>query len=203
MKKQTIENLVNELRDAADIGFLPLNDDIMKNITHSCKKLLTFVGYKIVEPVGKRYNVKDINGLIDLFYAYLDYKHPELIATHRNIKKDRALAKRFVDARMEAGNINKQQALNECAQIIQTIFEREPEFNFTIPLSFEMLGQDAAGWITKKAVEFLNAEQQEYKKKLTEKMQDDIIAKVLKERGEETIRFDVDALLEKMEKENK
>jgi len=137
-----------------------------------------------------------------LFYAYLDYRHPELAGTHRNIKKDRAIAKRFLEARMEIGSLNKEYALDECAQIIKTIFDREPEFNFTIPLSFEILGQQTLGWITKKAVEFMNFERELKEQKLIEAIQEKHVEKYLKEHGEDSLGFDVDELLKKLDKEN-
>lgn len=199
MKKETVESLISEVRDQLDVGFLSPDH---KHLAESCKKFLIFMGYKVIDPVKKTFNVKNINDLITLFYAYLDYKYPELAGSHRNIKKDRAIAKRFLDARMEIGSLNKEHALDECAKIIKTIFDREPEFNFTIPLSFAILGQQSVGWITRKAVELMNAGEESIKKKLTEQIQDSHIQKYLEEHGEESLGFDVDELLKKWEKEN-
>jgi len=199
MKKESVGNLINNLKDRLDTGFLQPDTDI---VAKACKKLLISMGYKVVDPVKKVYNVRNIDDLIAFFYAFLDYKHPELVGTHRNIKKDRAIAKRFLEGRMEVGSLNKELALDECAQIIKTIFDREKEFNFTIPLSFEIFGQQAAGWITRKAVELLNEEKEEHLKKITEEIQERHTAEYLKEHGEESLGFDINNLLRKMEKEN-
>lgn len=199
MKKETVDSLIIDLKDRLDTGFLQPDVD---GIAQVCKKLLISMGYKVVDPVKKIFNVKSIDDLIALFYAYLDYKHPELAGTHRNIKKDRAIAKRFLEGRMEVGSLNKEMALDECAQIIKTIFDREQEFKFTIPLSFEIFGQQAAGWITKKAVELLNEERESAQQKIVEEIQDRHTREYLKEHGEESLGFDVDALLRNMEKEN-
>jgi hypothetical protein len=202
MKKETTQTLVNSLRDSLDTGFLPVNDGVIKDILEACKKLLIFKGYKVVDPIKKVFNVRHIDDLIALFYAFLDYKHPELAGTHRNLKKDRAIAKRFLEGRMEVGSLNKELALDECAQIIKTIFDREQDFNFTIPLSFEIFGQQVAGWITKKAVELMNEEREGRLKKITEEIQEKHNREYLKKHGEESLGFDVDELLRKMEKEN-
>jgi hypothetical protein len=199
LKKETVDDLISDLKDQLDVGFLSPDH---KGLAKVCKKLLIFMGYKVVNPVKRVFKVKNINDLITLFYAYLDYKHPELAGTHRNIKKDRAIAKRFLEARMEIGSLNKEYALDECAQIIKIIFDREPDFNFTIPLSFEIFGQQALGWITKKAVEFMNAEKESKEQKLVEAIQEKHIEKYLKEHGEDSLGFDIDELLKKLDKEN-
>lgn len=199
MKKESVDSLVSDLKDSLDTGFLQPDYNA---VAKTCKKLLIFMGYKVVDPVKKVFNVKSIDDLITLFYAYLDYKHPELAGTHRNIKKNRAIAKRFLEGRMEVGSLNKELALDECAQIIKTIFDREAEFNFTIPLSFEIFGQQAAGWITRKAVELMNEEREGRLKKITEEIQERHTMEYLKKYGEESLGFDVDELLRKMEKEN-
>jgi len=200
MKKETVDGLMSDLKDRLDFGFLSPDHE---SIAEACKKLLTFMGYRVIDPIPKRFNVKGIDDLITLFYAYLDYKHPELAGAHRNIKKNRAIAKRFVESRMESGGLNKEYALDECAQIIKTIFDREPEFNFTIPLSFDIFGQQAVAWITKKAVELMNAGKEGQNKKLTEAIQEKFIQIYLNENKEERIGFNIDELLENMEKENK
>jgi len=198
MKKESIDSLIIDLKDRLNTGFLHPDFD---GVAISCKKLLISMGYKVIDPVKKVFNVKSIDDLIAFFYAYLDYKHPELAGTHRNLKKDRAIAKRFLEGRMEVGSLNKELALDECAQIIKTIFDREADFNFTIPLSFEIFGQQAAGWITRKAVELMNEGREAQQKKIIEEIQERHTKEYLKEHGEESLGFDIDELLRKMEKE--
>jgi hypothetical protein len=102
---------------------------------------------------------------------------------------------------MDAGNLNKKQALCECAEIINTVFDREDDFNFNLPLSFEMFGQQSAGWITKKAIYIMNSEKEKRDIKIVEGIQDKYIEEYLKEHSEENIGFDIDEILENIEKE--
>jgi len=199
LKKETIDDLISDLKSQLDVGFLSPDYDCLAKV---CKRLLIFMGYKVVDPIKRKFKVKNINDLILLFYAYLDYRYPEFANTHRNIKKDRAIAKRFLEARMESSGLNKEYALDECAQIIKVIFDREPDFNFTIPLSFDIFGQQALGWITKKAIEFMNEERESKEQKHVEAIQEKYIEKYLKEYGEESVGFDVDELLKKLDKES-
>lgn len=198
MKKETVDDLISDIESNINVGFLSTDNESLAKV---CKKFLIHMGYKVIDPMKYTYNVKKLDDLFDLFYALLEYNHPELVDAHRNMNRDRALAKRFLDSRMDAGNLNKKQALCECAEIIKTVFDREDDFNFNLPLSFEMFGQQSAGWITKKAIYIMNSEKEKRDIKIVEGIQDKYIEEYLKEHSEENIGFDVDEILENIEKE--
>ena len=198
MKKETAADLISDIENNINAGFLSTDNESLAKV---CKKFLIHMGYKVIDPIKYTYNVEKLDDLFDLFYALLEYNHPELIDAHRNMNRDRALAKRFLDARMEAGNLNKKQALCECAEIIKTVFDREDDFNFNLPLSFEMFGQQSAGWITKKAIDIMNSEKEKRDEKIAERIQNKYIEEYLKEYGEESIGFDVDEILENLKRE--
>ena len=198
MKKETVDDLISDIESNINVGFLSTDNE---RLAKACKKFLIHMGYKVIDPMKYTYNVKKLDDLFDLFYALLEYNHPELVDAHRNMNRDRALAKRFLDSRMDAGNLNKKQALCECAEIIKTVFDREDDFNFNLPLSFEMFGQQSAGWITKKAIYIMNSEKEKRDIKIVEGIQDKYIEEYLKEHSEESIGFDIDEILENIEKE--
>ena len=124
-------------------------------LADACIEYLKYKGYKVVKPL-KRFDIKKLDDLIHLFYAYSDLKHPELINSYRNLVRDRALTKHLIVARQEASNMCRKAAMNECAEIIATIFEHEKEFNFKRPVTFNVLGQKNCGWITEKAIQIMN-----------------------------------------------
>lgn len=198
MKKETVDDLISDIESNINVGFLSTDNE---SLAKACKKFLIHMGYKVIDPIKYTYNIKKLDDLFDLFYALLEYNHPELVDAHRNMNRDRALAKRFLDSRMDAGNLNKKQALCECAEIIKTVFDREDDFNFNLPLSFEMFGQKSAGWITKKAIYIMNSEKEKRDIKIVEGIQDKYIEEYLKEHNEENIGFDIDEILENIEKE--
>ncbi len=197
MKKEIADSLVSDIENNINVGFLSTDNE---SLAKACKKFLIHMGYKVIDPMKYTYNVEKLDDLFTLFYAFLEYKHPELVDVYRNIKRDRAIAKRFIDARMEVGNLNKKQALCECAEIIKTVFDYEDDFNFNLPLSFEMFGQQSAGWITKKSIDIMNSAKEKRDVKIAEGIQDKYIEKYLKEHGEESIGFDIDKILENIEK---
>lgn len=179
-----IKNCSNNLVDQP--GFLkPDYTELAKN----CKQFLLELGYKVVSPINHRFKAKKIEDLFNLFYDRLNYYHPDMAGVYRNIDRDRKIASKFVEARMEANGINKEQALGECAEIILNVFEYEEEFNFNLPLTFEMFGQASCGWITDKAVQIINREKEKKDKAIVDKMIDKYNEGYIKKHGIESIAF--------------
>jgi hypothetical protein len=154
-----------------------------------CKEFLLDLGYKVVNPVNYKFKVTRIEDLFNLFYDRLEYYHPEMTGVYRNLNRDRATASRFVEARAKASGIDEKYALSECAEIILTVFEYEDEFNFNLPLTFEMFGQVNCGWITDKAVRIMNRDKETKERAIVDKMIDDYNDVYIKKHGIESIAF--------------
>lgn len=127
-----------------------------KTLSEACKKYLRYQGFKVIAPEKSAYNIKKLDDLIHLFYSFSDRSHPELMSSYRSFDRDRKIASGMVKARMEANGYGMPVAMNECAEIIETVFNHESEFNFKIPISFGILGQKNCGWITDKAIQIIN-----------------------------------------------
>ncbi len=184
-----IEDLVSNIKNCAanlvdQPGFLV--PDYTELVTY-CKELLLDLGYKVVNPVSYKFKATRIDDLFNLFYERLEYYHPEMTGSYRNLKRDRAVASRFVEARAKASSISEKHALSECADIILTVFEHEDEFNFNLPLTFEMFGQANCGWITDKAVQIMNREREGKERAAVDKMIDDYNNEYIKKHGIESI----------------
>ena len=155
-----MKNIIKKLKKALasfDNGdFLTSEKERKSSVINACIELLSEEGYKVVEREKPRYNIRNCDDLIHLFYAFLEYKHPELVHNFRDLIRDRKIAKLFREERARLNNISKAMALTECAEIITTIFEHEDEFSFRIPLTFGILGQKNCGWITDKAIQIIN-----------------------------------------------
>lgn len=158
-----MEAQIEELRKAlssidGDL-FNSKQEDKYNGVVDVCKSLLLGLGYRVVAPVkytnGK---ILKIDHLIALFYSYLYRNHPKN-RPYRNTGRDRAVMSAFIDSRMLNG-VTKQQAMNECGEIITTIFRYEREFCFKpeYELKITILGQDKCGWITEKAINIIHRE---------------------------------------------
>jgi hypothetical protein len=169
------------------------------NLVLACKKFLKYKGYRIIDPITNVSGILNNQDLVDLFYNLKKYNHPEEPPSYRNRKLDSRNIKFFVEARMEAGNIVKEQALKECALIIRTLFTHEKEFKFKYPITIFSLGQKKSGWITEKALAIMN--KVSYNKK--EKEAEDLRQSVLDNQNLDEIGFnDFNDILKEMEKEN-
>lgn len=160
-----------------------------------CKKFLLELGYRVVKPLATRFKAIRIDDLYNLFYERLKHYHPDL-CVYSNQSRDRAIASKFLKIRMEAGDVSKKYALSECAEIILTVFEHESEFNFNLPLTFEMFGQANCSWITAKAIAIINIKKKKRDELLVDKMICDYNNEYIKKYGIESIAF-----LKKIEEE--
>jgi hypothetical protein len=163
----------------------------------ACVAFLRFKGYRVARPVEYKVKIKSLDDLIKFFYILLDSRHPEYANAYRNLKRDRAIAKRLVDSRMEATGSSREVALNECGEIIATLFEHEKEFKFRTEIYFGMFGQANLGWITEKAIRIMN----ERITREAEARVADKISQIEKEQKDEyDLEFnDVDSILQRIE----
>lgn len=136
----------------------------------AAKKILLDAGYRVVKPEVTT-KVRTIKDLKDYFYNRLYQKYPDrLVNRVPNVQMDMRFAKLFFEARLLAGDVGKQVALQDCVDTIDIIFDHEDEFMFKYPImDISILGQGKLGWITQKAVELLNKEKS---KKLARKSEE-------------------------------
>jgi hypothetical protein len=201
MDKKTLE-LVNKVRES--LGSLNNKDLFTKEdkklevLLECCKDLLIFMGYKVVSPSIPQMNVNKLDDLIELFYSYKAYYHPKEYNLGRMpIERDRAVAKHFVEGRMQNGTVSKNVALKQCAKIIETVFKYESDFKFKFSLTFGIFGQNKLGWVTEFALKIIEREKAKESEKKSEELIQDYESHYMEE--EKDIPFnDLDELLGKI-----
>lgn len=203
MKKLSVDDLRGAIKKALSEtdqkSFLVPSEDEYNELIEACRSFLLYSGYKVIEPVKYSYNIKKLDDLIDLFYAMLYNKHPEWAGGNISWDRYRGTAKQFVGERMKSSGLSKERAMNECGEIIKTIFDYEKDFNFNRPLSFGIFGQKNCGWITDKAVQIMNRESMNKESR----KQKALISSYEKSYESEDTGFkDLDEILEKI-KQNK
>jgi hypothetical protein len=196
-----VDKLINRMKELTEDLIQPtLFERDYSELIKVCKEFLEKKGYKTVRCHYTFPKINKSTDLIDLFDALFMRHHPDLLAPYRKQSISRSIAKRFVDSRIKAGSLSKEQALLECAEIINTIFRHEDEFNFTMPLSFGMLGQENCGWITDKAIQIMNRKKAKEDEIRAEIAQEMCAKEYIKTHGEKGLGFDLDKILERMEK---
>lgn len=165
----------------------------------ACIEYLKFKGYKVIQLPKGIDTVKSLDDLISFFYSILERKYPGYVSDYRNIAENRAIAKRFVEARRKVSGFSKKEALNECAEIIRTVFNHEHEFNFKYKMTFRLFGQDKFGWVTDKAIQIINKNLEVGYEELAEEMREEMIdAQDKKDLGFGNLQ----EILDKLEKDN-
>jgi hypothetical protein len=191
--------IIDDLRAAvvASEQLSIFNDaDQYSKVQEECIRFLRFRGFKIAEPKVFKTKIEKNDDLITFFYALLNSNFPGDYMTSCNWEKDRNIAKIFVDNRMEISGASREYVLNECGEIINTIFEHYDEFKFKYALSFSILGQKKSKWITDKAIQLMNKKLREKEEKETEMLQNEAI----ESQDTNNLGFnDLDDLLSKME----
>lgn len=156
-----MKDLVKDVKNAAiALDQSSLFGDPKKDLESACKKFLKYNGYIVVKPEKfKERKVKSTRDLVELFYALLDRQigGDKFFEGYRNsAAHDMAIAKRFVASRMEVNGVGEEPAINECANIIKTIFEHYNDFKFKYDISFSIFGQQKLAWVTERAIQILN-----------------------------------------------
>jgi hypothetical protein len=154
--------------------FNPTNG--IEKIIDESVRYLRFKGFKIIEPKKFKNSITNIDDLIKYFYLLINSKNSNSYILSYNSGKDRAIAKRFVVNRMAATGASKEYALNECGEIIRTVFEYEKEFKFKYAITFSVFGQDNLKWVTDKAIQIMNRNSQEKEEEDAEILREKVIA---------------------------
>lgn len=131
---------------------------MIENANKACVAYLKGQGYSVGRPNNYPFNIKKADDLIGIFYCNVRASFPEHLWSTPNEKKDRTIAKAFVEKRMNDDGIDKQAALNQCGYIIDKIFKRSDVFKFDRPPNFGILGQAEMSWLTERAVQLINEE---------------------------------------------
>lgn len=161
-------------------------------IEQKCIEYLKASGYKVIKRVESTYkSVKNTNDLVELFYNLVDYHYPSSVGYYRNTSKDRKLAKNMVINRMNATNISKKEALEECALLVESLFKYADELNLdNTPTNFGIFGQEKMGWLTDKLGRLLLEKEKQRLKIKRDEMEREILKKTLEERGIEYLRLE-------------
>jgi hypothetical protein len=154
--------------------FNPTNG--IEKIIDESVRYLRFKGFKIIEPKKFKNSITNVDDLIKYFYLLINSKNSNSYILSYNSGKDRAIAKRFVVNRMAATGASKEYALNECGEIIRTVFEYEKEFKFKYAITFSVFGQDNLKWVTDKAIQIMNRNSQEKEEEDAEILREKVIA---------------------------
>ena len=121
-----------------------------------CVKFLKGQSYSVRPPIGYPVKITKLDEIISMFYGFLSNTYQKHLLPPSNIKRDRAIAKAFIEKRMEVEKISRKDAMQQCALIVQTVLRTPEVFKFETPPTFGIFGQAEMGWITERAIRIIN-----------------------------------------------
>jgi hypothetical protein len=196
--KEIVDKVKEKLSCLYSTDLFTPEDQKLDSLTEACRELLIYMGYGVSNPTLPQIKINKQDDLIHLFYHYRNFYHPaEYNMGRMPIERDRATAKYFVLARMQNGTISKKVALKQCAQIIETVFKYESEFNFKFPITFSVFGQNKLGWVTEAALKIIERERVRESMVENEKRLEEYEKHYMDEERDTPFN-DLDAILEKV-----
>lgn len=128
-----------------------------KAVLKECATLLKSHGHTVTALPKIMTHVKDLRGLVELFYSELRHYHPDTVP-YRDEKVDLNIAKNFVKKIREITSLEYVPAIAICAHLIRITFGCEKEFGFKpgTLYNFRIFGQKEMKWVTEKALYIYN-----------------------------------------------
>lgn len=132
-------------------------NDVLKE----CVNLLRDNHYTVKAIPKIMSSVKDVRGLVALFYNELQFHYPDTVP-YKNESADMRIAKDFVKKIRELTSTEYVPAVALCAHLIIIVFKYRKEFGFKpgTLYNFRVFGQDKMHWVTEKALFIYNRERQ-------------------------------------------
>jgi hypothetical protein len=129
---------------------------LVKESVETCTKFLKGQNYSVRPPLNYPAKITKLDDLISIFYVFLSNTYEKHLLPSSNTKRDRAIAKAFVEKRMETDKISRTDAMQQCALIVQIVIRTPEIFKFDTPPTFGIFGQAEMGWITERAIRIIN-----------------------------------------------
>ena len=121
-----------------------------------CVEWLRYRSYSVRPPISYPVKITKSDEIISMFYGFLNNTYEKHLLPPSNIKRDRAIAKSFIEKRMEADKISRKDAMQQCAMIVRIVLKTPEVFKFETPPTFGIFGQAEMGWVTERAVKIIN-----------------------------------------------
>lgn len=149
-----LETLIQKVKSLDYLSFFKDNSE-EKEVEKACVNYLKSLHYKVIQKPSLSI-VRDLDGLVTLFYALLEYNHDSICSLVSNRDKDKALLSAFVKSRQEALEIDYNMALQDAAVIMHGLFNHEKSLGLTVPIGVWVFGSAKYKWVIDKVIFLLN-----------------------------------------------
>jgi hypothetical protein len=160
MSTEEISILINKIKAALteyESGDLFGGKQYLQALKEACANFLKFFRYRVYPPMIVRNDYTKLDQLRTLFYSLARYHYGDkFIVGSRGEAADRAALKMFVNSRIAASNITRQEAYNECAFIMQKAFEYKDDIGLDHQLTLYTFVPGKMSWFVEAVIEKAN-----------------------------------------------
>lgn len=136
--------------------FITSEEEKLDVLLISCVKLLKFNGYKVTNPRLGTSTHTTFKGLLELFNGHLAISYGPSSVHYTDGRMDIVAIKNFVNSRIKTTGLGPKAAKQECALIIETIFDNLKSFGFKTAPRAGILSAKKCGWVIEKALSIIN-----------------------------------------------
>ncbi|HLD90908.1 MAG TPA: hypothetical protein VI911_07850 [Patescibacteria group bacterium] len=154
---ELLNNLNNSLIDYAQNDFLSSTEIKLDKILNCCIALLRANGYKVASPeLKKDLKISTYKDLLQYFNNLVAIHYGPEFVYYRNDRHIAGPIKNFINKRMKTTGLSLKAAKQECALIIEVLFDNLNEFNFKTPPSVSIFDNAKCSWIIDKVLGIIN-----------------------------------------------
>ena len=122
-----------------------------------CIALLRANGYKVASPeLKKDLKISTYKDLLQYFNNLVAIHYGPEFVYYRNDRHIAGPIKNFINKRMKTTGLSLKAAKQECALIIEVLFDNLNEFNFKTPPSVSIFDNAKCSWIIDKVLGIIN-----------------------------------------------
>jgi hypothetical protein len=156
-----MEKYINNVREALieldQISMFDSGNSV--DLIEACKDLLLHANYRVVK-INEITGVDNLIKLVEAFYLLYQNYYPDNEKPYRNDKKhDFAAAKRFLEWRIEQGELSEKAAYDECVMIMKAVMVYSNTLGIK-NISFGFFASSKTKWVINKALDLVKESEQ-------------------------------------------
>jgi hypothetical protein len=154
---ELLDNLNNSLINYVQNDFLASSEIKLDKVLNCCSALLRANGYKVAPPeLKKDIKVSTYKDLLQYFNNLVALHYGPEFVYYRNDRHIAGPIKNFINKRMKTTGLSLKAAKQECALVIEVLFDNLNEFNFKTPPSVSIFDNAKCSWIIDKVLGIIN-----------------------------------------------
>ena len=150
-----MEKYIDNVREALiELDQASMFDTDPTDLIEACKTLLLHANYRVIK-INEVTGVDNLNKLVEAFYLLYQNYYSHKAKPYRNdVGHDMVAAKRFLEWRMDQGELSEKAAYDECIKIMQSVMKYDDTLGIK-NVSFGFFGSAKTKWVINRALDLV------------------------------------------------